>query len=686
MYLYPDLEISLHRQDKGTYAVEFRFKQPDSDVEIRPESGIVSIDPEDLNLKVFDTEAYAKLLTERFFADSRIEKAFIQARTSAATLNKPLRVRLLIQASEVELHSLHWETLCDPQSGKPLCMDENLFFSRFPTSTDWQPVKLRPMSHMRALVVVANPTGLEQYGLAKIDLEAELVRARNGLGSISISILPDIHTMNRATLHHILDLLREGDHDILYLVAHGSIVNNESWLWLEDENGEVARISGGDLASDLGNLSRRPLLVVLASCESAGTQEGNALTALGPRLAEAGIPAVIAMQGMVTMETVGKFMPVFFTELQRHDGEIDRAVTLARMRVSNRPDYWMPVLFTRLRDGKIWLPPGFGADFKSWPPLIRYVNTGKCTPILGPGLYESLLGSQREIARQWAESANYPLQPYTRESLPQVAQYLTVEVFEREPYEKLEEYLMMAVRERFTDLTPETTQDGHETLESILERAWFADRKRSLINAYDIVSQLPLPIYITTNLNNLLAVALREAGKDPQVMLCPWNEYTNEWDKANSIYRREKDYTPTPERPLIYHLFGSLTEPDSIVLTEDDYFNFMIGVTRNRDSIPSDVRRALVDSALLFLGFQLDDWQFRVLFRSLLAQQGSERRRSYPHVAVQIAPDKSYILNPEAASRYLEKYFFESAKINLYWGSVKNFIYDLYVHCKNPVL
>ena len=64
------------------------------------------------------------------------------------------------------------------------------------------------------------------------------------------------------------------------------------------------------------------------------------------------------------------------------------------------------------------------------------------------------------------------------------------------------------------------------------------------------------------------------------------------------------------------------------MLTEDDYFDFLIGVTANKDLIPKPVRRALADSALLFLGFQLDDWDFRVLFRSIAGQEGARRRQS----------------------------------------------------------
>jgi hypothetical protein len=120
-----------------------------------------------------------------------------------------------------------------------------------------------------------------------------------------------------------------------------------------------------------------------------------------------------------------------------------------------------------------------------------------------------------------------------------------------------------------------------------------------------------------------------------------------------------------------------MNEPDSVVLTEDDYFNFLIGVTRNRELIPKDILQALVNSSLLFVGFQLDDWQFRVLFHSLLDQEGREMRRRYLHVAVQIEPEEGRDLVPERARSYLEKYFDKSDEISLYWGSAEDFTAEL---------
>jgi hypothetical protein len=143
-----------------------------------------------------------------------------------------------------------------------------------------------------------------------------------------------------------------------------------------------------------------------------------------------------------------------------------------------------------------------------------------------------------------------------------------------------------------------------------------------------------------------------------------------------SIYDKEPGYRSTAQRPLVYHLFGHLQEPASLILTEDDYFDYLIGVTGNKDLIPNEVLRALTDTALLFLGFRMDDWNFRVLFRSVMQREGRVRRRGYAHVAVQIDPEEGRILEPERARRYLESYF-QDDNVNIYWGSAEDFVQKL---------
>ncbi len=113
-------------------------------------------------------------------------------------------------------------------------------------------------------------------------------------------------------------MLRDGA-DVLYLACHGVLAESGPILFLEDENGKMARIKAEDFVSQLAELeaSRLPRLIVLASCESAGKENAGSMAALGPRLAEIGVPAVLAMQGKISMNTVKKFMPVFFKELNR---------------------------------------------------------------------------------------------------------------------------------------------------------------------------------------------------------------------------------------------------------------------------------------------------------------------------------------------------------------------------------
>lgn len=683
MTAFADLEIAIHRRDADNYAIELRFTPPNAEGEIRliqDGPALAHFDLARLRTLAVDVRAYSQALTSSLFQSPAIKAAFSQARSGAQAMDVPLRVRLFVDPSAPELHRLRWEVLRDPQQGSYLFTGEQVLFSRYLSSLDWRPVRLRPQSELSALVVIANPTNLSQFEpagrrLTSIDVVGELARATAGLEGISVSSLA---SNSRATLGSLIDQLRNG-HDILYLVGHGAMIEGEPRLWLEDDTGKAAVVAGSELVIRLQELDRRPRLVVLASCESAGNGDqgrsgiDSALAALGPRLAEAGIPAVLAMQGGVSMQTVAKFMPVFFRELLR-DGQIDRAMAVARGAVRDRPDFWMPVLFMRLTSGRIWYVPGFGDDrqgFERWPTLQRSISRGPCTPILGAGLNEPLLGSPRETARRWAEMYHFPMAPHEKDDLPHVAQFLAVNQGQRFPRDELAESMRQEILRRYGN------QIGNDVRKASLDELITAvgkwRRQSDPAEPNRVLARLPFPIYITTNPDNLLEDALAEAGKEPQSELCPWND---EIEELPSIYKDDPNYRPEAQRPLVYHLFGRLRNPESLVLTEDDYFDYLIRATSNKELIPKPVRRALSDAALLFLGFRLDDWNFRVLFRSIMSQEGGARRLKYAHVAAQIDPEEDRILEPKRARRYLESYF-QDAQISIYWGTTEDFIRDL---------
>jgi hypothetical protein len=673
MGTFADLEIGIHKRGNDAFGVEFRYRPPDSAAESRLVDGSTEIDLQALDDLAYNPEAYGQALTDSLFADPEVRSAYEQARVNAESLDAQLRIRLFIHPEVAELHAVRWESLRDPRDGSQLSTNENLLFSRYYSTPDCRPVRLRLRSQMRALVAVASPSDLADYRLDPIDVPLEIQTARQGLGDIPAATLPGEDPDQKATLNNLIDRLRQERYDILCLVCHGDLVNGEPWLWLEDDQGKTARLSGADFAGRLGELVERPSLIFLVSCQSAG-RSGAALTALGPRLAEVGVPAVVAMQGDITRETMSEFMPVFFKELQR-DGVIDRAMAVARGAVRKRPDAWMPVLYMRLDKGRIWSGFTDPGAFRKWPSLISFIMDGNCTPILGPGLVDPIVGSHREIAQRWAEDFHYPMFAHESGSLPQVAQFLSVDQYPFFPQDELARYLREQIQSRFAKDLPDELLHDRAGIDELITALGANRRRRVPWDAYRVMASLPVSVYITANYNYLLEAALEEVGRTPRVLISPWNDDVN---MREPIYAQYQDCNPTPERPLVYHLFGRLDDPESVVLTEDDYFKYMIGVTRNSDLVPPAIQEALTNRALLFLGFHLDDWNFRVLYHSLLSFEGEavrkHKQKKFVHISVQIEPEG--IQEPDSARRYLENYFREE-NIDLYWGGTEDFVKEL---------
>ena len=351
-----ELEVALSRLDGASADAGLRFSPPNSDAEVQMPGGTVSFDFDALDKLVYDPGKYGRALGSMVLA-GEVAGAVDRARQVAASHGVPLRLRLFLDSEAEQLHRLRWEALRDPRTGECLLTNENLLFSRYLSSVNWSPVGDTPKAGQRAVVVVADPKGLEEWSpggvaLTPVAADDEVARARAGLGAMPVSVLAG---SGQATLDGLAAALRDGP-GILYLVCHGFLSNDGPQLLLEKPDGSVDRVAGAGVLTRLRELPQLPRLVVLASCQSGGTERGVggvALAALGPRLAELGVPAVVAMQGNVSMETVAAFMPTFFAELDRH-GQIDRAAAVARGRVRDRPDWWMPVLFMRLKSGRLW--------------------------------------------------------------------------------------------------------------------------------------------------------------------------------------------------------------------------------------------------------------------------------------------------------------------------------------------
>ncbi|WP_161569202.1 CHAT domain-containing protein [Candidatus Oscillochloris fontis] len=342
-----NIELTITRTADGATTAALRAELPNRRADLVPPEPI-PLDAVALRALTTIPDAYGVALTAMVFAPA-LREGWQRVR-GFADAGQPVRVRLVLMGDD-GLHAIRWELLRDPVDSTPLASSERTPLSRFMDTASLAEVQAPAKPTLHAVIAVANPD-LHKYQMAQVDVAAEVQRAQRGLGDLRATILDGREGRPLASLASIAAALRE-EVSILYLVCHGTLTKGEPYLFLEmDGSGAYQPTAGAALVQKITALTRRPLLVVLASCQGAGDTYAM-LAALGPQLARAGVGAVIAIQGNVPMTLVSQLTPRLFTELRR-DGQIDRALAAARAALHQYPDWWMPTLWMAVRDGALW--------------------------------------------------------------------------------------------------------------------------------------------------------------------------------------------------------------------------------------------------------------------------------------------------------------------------------------------
>ncbi len=295
-----------------------------------------------------------RYLFSQLVSDPIVRDAWRIAQGEAITESLPRRIRLRIGDDVPELHVLPWELLHD--GVVMLSANSNTPFSRYlPVPKPWgQPLISRPI---RILGVISNPLDLhDRYQLARLDVDLEkyiLATAFKGLeqGKVRLEFLP-----SPVTPENLSNVLRSG-YQIVHFVGHGRFVGHSrrAELFMEDQNGYTLPVADRTLAQIFSHADIRPHLVFLSACQSASHSSRDAFVGMGPKLIQAGVPAVIGMKDRVRIATARKITQLFYRRLTDH-GYVDQALNEARasLLVADPAAVQTPVLFMRLPSGRLW--------------------------------------------------------------------------------------------------------------------------------------------------------------------------------------------------------------------------------------------------------------------------------------------------------------------------------------------
>ena len=679
---FVDLEIRIFAREENGYPVEITLGGQQEYPRGYLEETILPWDTSG------DLIADGERLFASLFADPVLREAWAECRGRAARR----RIRLRVDTLAPELHALPWELL--QEDGMLLTAGADTPFSRYlPIALPWGSlVEERPI---RVLAALSNPADLEIYNLTAVDVTAEresLIAAFQEAGdAIQVDFLdPPI------TLERLDEALRQsGGYHILHYVGHGAfgVRHGLAVLYLQDKDGNTQIVSDDALIGMLARLPVRPRLIFLAACQSATRATGDAFRGLGPKLVAAGAPAVLAMQDSVSLATARQVGAVFYRRLVE-SGAVDCALNAARsaLLTSERPDAAVPVLFMRLKSGQLWsaeadargsilgrTPP---QDF--WPALIRRIENGECIPIIGSRVHGRWLPPPQEIAQRWVQTYGYLFTDV--DDLAAVGQYLATTQGEDYPRQELLETLRAGFIERLpAGLHPDGWPTGmtlkeqlrvlrrcYPTLTALIRAVGWSNLVSANPNEiHTVLSGLNLPLYLTTNADNFMVEALAARGHPPVREICRWNKALLQ--RTPSHFEADAFYEPTPDTPMVYHLFGYDEDLRSLVLTENDYLDFLVRISDM--NIPQYILGALASSSLLFLGYNLHDWEFKVIMRGLL--EPLTQRLRLNHVAVQL--EDTGDTDAGAVQNFLERYF-QDADINVYWGSPAQFVAELREH------
>jgi hypothetical protein len=344
-----------------------------------------------------------------------------------------------------------------------------------------------------------------------------------------------------------------------------------------------------------------------------------------------------------------------------------------------------------------------GAQAKKgfWESTLRNISNGNVTPVISGSfrleqIFRELAGETAKktelgenditvfemLVKEWSASIDYPMQDdYI---FARVAQYYLVEQKDdTDARREIVNFLKTSLLAIASD-EPDYS-DVVEGLENQIQEMSFSEIVRQLDyprypetveDPVRLLARFPIPIYITTGQTDFLERALKAENKEPHTQICFWS---GNLSNIPEEHRTDPNFVPDINQPLVYHLYGLENYPQTLVLSEDDYINFLVSTMENNDTtnpiVPYNIRKVLGESQLLLLGYRLSEWDFRVLFRFILKFRNNELAPR--GMMIQLKQTEKETGKTEKTLSYLGRYL-DRKKFDVEWNDAEAFIQKLW--------
>ena len=114
----------------------------------------------------------------------------------------------------------------------------------------------------------------------------------------------------------------------------------------------------------------------------------------------------------------------------------------------------------------------------------------------------------------------------------------------------------------------EIARSRHQLVDAVRNAVQVGKQPSPMLRA---LAELGFPLVITTNYDQLFERALADAGKQPRVAV-----YTPNLE-ATIDYR-----DPSSQSPIVFKIHGDISRPETIVVTDEDYIQFVLRMS-NKD-------------------------------------------------------------------------------------------------------